>query len=89
MKILITSFIFLTTSLFANYAYDNNNFGKIDMHGGKSDKLNTGKNKFSNDKFNTLGEVGINKPTMPMKPTTLIKKEEKTKEKKASSKTTK
>lgn len=38
MKTLLISLLF-TSLAFANYAYTGQNSGKIDMHGGKSDKL--------------------------------------------------
>ena len=81
MKYILTIAIFLSSSLFANYAFTGENTVKIDMHGGKGDSLVKGQSKFSNKKFNTLSNIGINKPLMPNKPTTLIKEEDK-KEKK-------
>ena len=51
------------------------------MHGGKKDSLLTNKNKFSNMGINSLGNIGIKKPTMPTKPIDLIKKEKKSTEK--------
>lgn len=59
MKILLIVTIFLANILFANYTYTNQNSGKIDMHGGKGDKL--------------LGN--ISKPIMPTPPMPLIKEE--------------
>lgn len=58
---LVTQLIFstiLTTSLFS---YDNNQ-GKIDMHGGKSDSL-LPKQGFSQN-FQTLGSINQNKDNM-------------------------
>ena len=81
MKYILIIAIFLSSSLYANYAFTGENTGKIDMHGGKSNSLIKDQNKFSNKKFNSLNNIGINKPLMPNKPTTLIKEEDK-KEKK-------
>jgi hypothetical protein len=82
MKYIILIALFLSTSLYANYTFTGENAGKIDMHGGKGDSLIKGKNKFSNQKFNSLSNIGINKPSMPNKPTVLIKKEKDINEKK-------
>ncbi len=73
MKYILIIAIFLSSSLFANYAFTGENTGKIDMHGGKGDSLINSKNKFSDKKFNSLSNIGITKPSMPNKPTTLIK----------------
>ena len=81
MKYILILTLFLGTSLFANYAFTGENSGKIDMHGGKKDKLLTNKNTFSNTKLNNLGSMGsmgISKPLMPKKPSTLIKEEKET-----------
>lgn len=72
MKILIITTIFLTNILFANYAYNGENSGKIDMHGGKKDALLKDKKGFSNSNLNSLGNIGINKPSAPKTPNTLI-----------------
>lgn len=61
MKTLLIVTIFLANCLFANYTYTNENSGKIDMHGGKGEKL--------------LGN--ISKPLMPTPPTPLIKQDTK------------
>ncbi len=81
MKYILTT-IFLATSLFANYAYKGENSGKIDMHGGKGESLLTKKNNFSNMGINPLSNIGINKPTSPIKRIELIKKEKKNTEEK-------
>ena len=81
MQYILIITIFLTSSLLANYAHTGKNSGKIDMHGGKKDNLLTNKNTFSNTNLNTLGgmgSIGINKPLMPKKPSTLIKEDTKT-----------
>lgn len=77
MKYILTITILLSTSLFANYAFTGENTGKIDMHGGKGDKLLTNKNGFSNTKTSPLSNIGIKKPTMPKKPASLVKEEKK------------
>lgn len=59
MKYIIICMIFISTSLFANYAYTGQNSGKIDMHGGKSDNL-TGKRGFSSNNF-SLGNNTLQK----------------------------
>ena len=75
MKRILFITIVFTSALFANYAYTEENSGKIDMHGGKGEKLLTNKSKFSNMGMNSLGNIGIKKPTMPTKPVDLIKEE--------------
>jgi hypothetical protein len=80
MKYILIIALFLSTSIYANYAFTGENAGKIDMHGGKGDSLIKGKNKFSNQKFNSLSNIGINKPSIPNKPTILIKKKKEEKE---------
>lgn len=80
MKYILTITIFLSSSLFANYAFTGENTGKIDMHGGKGDKLITNKNGFSNKSISPLSNMGIAKPTSPFAPKALIE-EEKTKQK--------
>ncbi len=50
MKTVIFSLIFISSTLFANYAYTGENSGKIDMHGGKKDKL-IGTSKFNESPF--------------------------------------
>ena len=81
MKTLILCFIFLTTISFAQNDYTTQNAGQIDMHGGKSEALLNNKNSFSNTNLNSLGNIGINKPTAPIAPKALIKEEKKTEEK--------
>ncbi len=78
MKYILTITIFLSSSLFANYAFTGENTGKIDMHGGKSDKLIINKNAFSTKNINPLSNMGIVKPTSPLASKVLIE-EEKTK----------
>lgn len=58
MKFLVVSSIFMASSLFANYAYTGSDKGKIDMHGGKGDKLINSSKNFKNDAFNSLGGLG-------------------------------
>lgn len=70
--ILLIVSIFLTNILFANDNYINENSKKIDMHGGKSDKLvPTG---FKN--------LDIKKPITPLAPKILIEEDKKKEEKK-------
>ena len=86
MKVLLLNFIFLTNILFAQYDYSTQNSGKIDMHGGKGEMLLNNKNSLSNTNLNSLGNIGINKPTSPIAPQTLIKEEKKIEEKKEDTK---
>ena len=72
MKRLLIVTIFFTSILFANYNYTEENSGKIDMHGGKSDKLVPQK----------LGNINISKPISPIAPKKLIEDEKKKEEKK-------
>lgn len=76
MKILLIVTIFFANILFANYNYTNQNSGKIDMHGGKSENLINEKNSLSNTNFNS---IGITKPTNPTPPEILVKNEKKEK----------
>ena len=69
MKILLIVTLILTQFLFAN-----DNYGKIDMHGGKSENLINQKNSLSNKSIN---DVGIIKPIVPVAPEALIKDEKK------------
>lgn len=73
MKLLITSLIFVS-SLFANYAYTGQNSGKIDMHGGKSDKL-TGNKGFSANNF-SLENNPLQKDTKTEETSNLKEKKE-------------
>lgn len=58
----------LCTSLFANNYYKQEK-GKIDMHGGKGDKLLGNSLHFSNQKsLNSLQDLTIKKPKEPSKP---------------------
>lgn len=62
-KIIIFTLV-ITTQLLANYTFDTNN-KKIDMHGGKSEKLTDGNNRFSEIKMNSftgLKDISIKKP---------------------------
>ena len=77
MKTLILCFIFLTTISFAQDNYNTQKAGQIDMHGGKSEVLLNNKNSLSNTNLNSLGNIGINKPTVPVAPKVLIKEEKK------------
>ena len=86
MKVLLLCSIFLINILFADYNSDTQNKGKIDMHGGKSEMLLSNKNSLSNTNMNSLGNIGISKPTTPVAPATLIKEEKKIEEKKESTK---
>ena len=79
MKKYLLITVFLATSLFANYTYNGENSGKIDMHGGNTDKLIKG--NFSNKKFGLSQGLGMKKPIKPKAPTApknLIKKQDKT-----------
>lgn len=78
MKYILAITIFLSSSLFANYAFTGENTGKIDMHGGKGDKLIKNKNAFSNKNINPLSNMGIVKSKSPLASKVLIE-EEKTK----------
>ena len=69
MKILLIVTIFMLHFLFAN-----DNYGEIDMHGGKSENLINQKNSLSNKSINN---VGIIKPIVPTAPEALIKEEKK------------
>jgi len=86
MKFLLLCSILFTNILFANNTYTNENSGKIDMHGGKSEMLINNKNSLSNGKLNELGNIGITKPQSPIAPATLIKNNEKKEEKKETNK---
>ncbi len=72
MRILLIVTIFLTNILFANNDYTNENYGKIDMHGGKTDTL--APTNFKN--------LDIKKPLTPMAPKILVEDEKKKEEKK-------
>ena len=73
MKRLLIVTIFFTGILFANYNYTDENSGKIDMHGGKSDSLVP----------SNFGNMNIQKPIAPKQ---LIEKEEKRLEEKITEK---
>jgi len=72
MKYILTITIFLSSSLFANYAFTGENTGKIDMHGGKSDKLIINKNTFLSPNFSSLSDIKVSKPKAPTEPKELI-----------------
>ncbi len=76
MKRLLLVTIFFTGILFANYNYSDENSGKIDMHGGKSDSLVP----------SNFGNLNIQKPIAPIAPKQLIEKEEKKLEEKITEK---
>ncbi|MFA6741401.1 MAG: hypothetical protein WCR78_07905 [Arcobacteraceae bacterium] len=67
MKKLLIVIIFLTNFLFADYNYTEQNSGKIDMHGGKSDSLGN----------SSFGNINVQKPITPIAPKALIESEEK------------
>jgi len=72
VKILLIVTIFLINFIFADNTYTNENSQKIDMHGGKSDKLTpTG-----------LGNLDIKKPLTPLAPKLLIEEDKKKEDKK-------
>lgn len=70
-------FILLANIAFANYVYENQGKGKIDMHGGKGDSLINDKSSFSNSNFNKLGTLGTKKDSISSKSETKIKTEKK------------
>lgn len=77
MKLLLITTIFLSNFLFANSIYNQNNSGKIDMHGGKEQKLLDEKNSLSNKDLNKIGVIKPTLPNKPKEPENLIKKEKK------------
>ena len=74
MKILLIVTLILLNSIFAYEQSSNDNNGKIDMHGGKSESLINQKNSLSNKGIN---DIGIIKPIIPTAPEALIKEEKK------------
>ena len=60
MKYIILCTTLMISILFAQSSYTNTNNGKIDMHGGKSDKLTSNSGSFSNHSF-TLGGMSLQK----------------------------
>lgn len=76
MKKLII-FSLLMNFLYASYN-TKENLGKIDMHGGKGEKLINETNSLSNKDIN---QIGITKPLLPKVPQNLIKKDETKKDK--------
>ena len=72
MKRLLIVTIFLMNILFTNSTYTEQNSGKIDMHGGKTDSLTT--TGFKN--------IDIKKPIVPIAPKMLIEDEKKKEEEK-------
>ena len=75
MKKLLIITIFLSNLLFAELNDNRNYSGKIDMHGGKSEKLLNEKNSLSNKDFNQIGILKPLAPTKPKEPENLIKNE--------------
>ena len=75
MKYILIITIFLSNFTYANYNYGNENYGKIDMHGGKGNSLLNTKNSFSNKSMSSLSNIGIKKPSTPLAPKPLIKKD--------------
>jgi hypothetical protein len=73
---LILLMIFSTSLLFSNYNFNGQNMGKIDMHGGKGDKLELPKVK----NLNNLNMMQLGLPKKPIEPTK-IEIEEKQKKK--------
>jgi hypothetical protein len=71
--ILLMVTIFLTNFIFADNTYTNENSQKIDMHGGKSDKLAP---------TSGFGNLDIKKPITPLAPKILIEEDKKKEEKK-------
>lgn len=57
MKLILFALL-LSTLTFANYAYQGENSGKIDMHGGKKTKLIDKPSKLSSKPF-LLGNIGL------------------------------
>ena len=70
MKQLITITLFLTTQLFANYAFSDEKSVKIDMHGGKSETFSNtnGFSKMGSNGFKGMSSFNIKKPKEPTKP---------------------
>ena len=70
MKKLITITLFLTTQLFANYAFSDEKTVKIDMHGGKSEQFSNTKGfpKMGSAGMKGLNSFTIKKPKEPSKP---------------------
>ena len=54
----LLSLLFITNLLSANYAHQTTNSGKIDMHGGKKQKLIDKPSNLSNKSF-MLGNIGL------------------------------
>ena len=69
MKKLIIITLFFTIQLLANYSFSNDKAVKIDMHGGKSDKLSNqgGFSKMNSVGLNGLSPFSIQKPKEPTK----------------------
>jgi len=55
----------IASSLFANYAHQGENSGKIDMHGGKSDSLLNKKSNFSKGGFSLSNGMGLGNTQSP------------------------
>ncbi len=75
MKTLLIVTIFIANILYANYSFTEQNSGKIDMHGGKGEKL-MGESSLGSGELKSLGNIP--KPLSPVAPTPLIKQKEKT-----------
>lgn len=79
MKILLIVTLFLSNILFANYNYNGENNGKIDMHGGKNLSLvPSGSKKFEN--------MDISKPFLPVAPKALVEEKSQKKDEKKENK---
>ena len=70
MKTFLIITLFFTTQIFANYAFNNEQPVKIDMHGGKSESISNQKGFSQMDmkSFQGLQGFSIKKPTHPNKP---------------------
>jgi len=70
MKMLLIVLIFLSTQLFANYAFSDEKTVKIDMHGGNSEQLSTttGFSKMPTGGLKGMNSFIIKKPKEPTKP---------------------
>lgn len=78
MKYLVIITLFLIS---LNSEYIQNNNGKIDMHGGKSDSLLSDKKSFSNSNFGSLGSISIKSDTKSNNKENSANKEIKSKDK--------
>lgn len=73
MKTLLIVTIFITNILYANYSFTEQNSGKIDMHGGKGEKL-MGESSLGREGLKSLGNIP--KPLSPLAPKPLIEKKD-------------